>query len=221
MHCSGCTCLSRDGTRRHPEVSTLNHSVILISRGDFSNLNDTCGYERDFRHLFATAAELCGEWLGFWFCRFWCSSSVTLKKIDSLEMIWWQQQKSTALALLAQKATKRLLQWFSIRYLLCFTSLRSWHSQVNCWCDDSALCPRLVGFCLLEGWSGFSQPYVGPWPGTVALSACSLPWGTGWQNAIMPVGTFHLLLFNAENLLLNPIYWHIKHPISCASMQCS
>lgn len=32
------------------------------------------------------------------------------QKIDSLKKIWWQQQKSAALALLAQKATKRLLQ---------------------------------------------------------------------------------------------------------------
>lgn len=97
-------------------VSTLNHPVFLISHGDFSNLNDTYGYERgtwtifskrDFLHLSATATELCGEWFGFCFCRFWCSSRVTVKKIDSLKKIWWQQQKST---LLAQKATKRLLQ---------------------------------------------------------------------------------------------------------------
>lgn len=49
---------------------------------------------------------------------------------------------------------------FLIRCLLCFSSPLSWHAQVNSCCSSNAPCPSLAGFCLPEGRSRFSQPYI-------------------------------------------------------------
>lgn len=132
--------MSRDGTRQGPKVSTLNHPVFLISHGDFSNLNDTYGYERgawtifakrDFLHLSAAAAELCGEWFGFCFCRFWCSSSVTKNRQLKKDLVAAAEER--CIGSVGTEGYKKAfaVSWFSINYLLCFTPPRSWHSQEN------------------------------------------------------------------------------------------